>query len=150
MELLYCKQDFLLYVKEYISSQTVHSANSEPKLLHIVLLFNTFSPARLLDFQKKSTLLVYSILLDYQISVKFPPCTFIPSCSFIWYFRVGLLILDFFPGPTALLKALFIKFWKTLKKKNKRTTAMPRLLEELIKILMPYVQGPKFILFGLD
>ena len=65
MELLRSKRELLLDGKEYISSQTVHSANSEPKLSLIVLLFNTFSPARLLDFQKKSTLLVYSILLDY-------------------------------------------------------------------------------------
>jgi hypothetical protein len=62
---LHCEQDLLLHGKEYISSQIVHSANSGPKLSLIVLLFNTFSPARLLDFQKKSTLFVYSILLDY-------------------------------------------------------------------------------------
>ena len=85
MELLYCKQDFLLHGKEYISSQTVHSANSEPKLLFIVSLFTSFPPAHLLDFQKKIhparlfhparllifrkklTLLVYSILLFYSI-----------------------------------------------------------------------------------
>ena len=42
-----------LHGKVYISSQTVHSANSEPKLSLIVLLFNTFSHACLLDFQKK-------------------------------------------------------------------------------------------------
>ena len=89
MELLHCEQDLLLHGKEYISSQTVHGANSEPKLLLIVLLFHTFSPDCLLDFQKKSTLLVYSILLYYQILVKFPPCSFIPSCSFIQCLRVA-------------------------------------------------------------
>jgi hypothetical protein len=51
---------------------------------------------------------------------------------------------------------MFIKFWKTLKKKNKRMTAMPRLMQKLIKILLPYVHfkalffwanfpGPTFI-----
>ena len=53
MELLHCEQDLLFHGKESISSQTVHSANSEPKLSLIVLLFNTFSPAHLLDYQKK-------------------------------------------------------------------------------------------------
>jgi hypothetical protein len=53
MELLHSEQDLLLHGKEYIASQIVHSANSEPKLSLIVLLFNTFSPAHLLDFQKK-------------------------------------------------------------------------------------------------
>ena len=60
-------------------TQTVHSANSEPKLSLIVIIFNTLSPNCSLDFQKKST------LLDYPISVKFPPCSFIPSCPFIEY-----------------------------------------------------------------
>ena len=54
-----CSYSPLLKCKVYISSQTVHSANLEPKLSSIVLLFNTFSLARLLDFQKKSTLLDY-------------------------------------------------------------------------------------------
>ena len=53
MELLHCEQDLLLHGKEYLSSQTVHSANSEPKLSLIGLLFNTFYPVYLLDFQKK-------------------------------------------------------------------------------------------------
>ena len=53
MELPNCEQDLLLNGKGYISSQTMQSANSEPKLSLIVLLFDTFSPAHLLDFQKK-------------------------------------------------------------------------------------------------
>ena len=67
MELLYCKQDLLLHGKVYISSQTVKSTNSEPKLLLIVLLFNAFPPAPLSEFQKKS------------------PCPFIPSCSLLYF-----------------------------------------------------------------
>ena len=86
-----CKQELLLHGKVYISSQTVQSANSEPNChLCIVLLFNTFPPARVLDFQKKknppcsclfhtarllnfrkiSTLLNYSILLFYLIKLE--------------------------------------------------------------------------------
>ena len=54
LELPHCEQDSLIHHgKEYISSQTVHSANSEPKLSLIVLVFNTFSPAHSSDFQKK-------------------------------------------------------------------------------------------------
>ena len=53
MELPNCEQDLLLNGKGYISSQTMQSANSEPKLSLIVLLYNTFSPAHLLDYQKK-------------------------------------------------------------------------------------------------
>ena len=71
--------------KEYIPSETVHFANSEPKLSLIVFLFDTFCPACLLDFQKQihparlfhpiwlinfskiSNLLVYSIVLFHSI-----------------------------------------------------------------------------------
>ena len=82
MELLHSKQDlfWVIFGKEYISSQIVHTANSDPKLLLIALLFDTFSPrslirfskkihtarfhaARLSNFSKISTLFVYSILL---------------------------------------------------------------------------------------
>ena len=46
----------------------------------------------------------------------------------------------------SLIKGLtFIKIWKTLKKKNKRMTAMPRLMQKLIKILMPYVYSRPYI-----
>ena len=80
MELLYCKQDLLLHGKVYISSQTVHSANLEPRFLLIVLLLILF-PCSLIRFSKKKS-----------------SCSFISSCfiinfqknsySFIWYLRV--------------------------------------------------------------
>ena len=50
-------------------------------LFHLCLIIN---------FLKISTLLVYSILLDYQFSEKNSPNSFIPYCSFIQYLRVGL------------------------------------------------------------
>ena len=42
MELPNCEQDLLLNGKGYISSQIMQSANSEPKLSLIVLLFNVW------------------------------------------------------------------------------------------------------------
>ena len=52
IELLHCKQDLLLHGKVYISSQTVHSANLEPRFLLIVLLLILF-PCSLIRFSKK-------------------------------------------------------------------------------------------------
>ena len=70
MELLHCEQDLLFYRVHIISN----SANSKPKLSLIFLLFNIFSPARLLDFQKN------------------PPCSFIPSCSIIKFQKISTLL----------------------------------------------------------
>jgi len=49
--------------------------------------------------------------------------------------------------PYSLIKGpTFIKFWKILKKKiNKRMTAMPRLMQKSIKILMPYVYSRPYV-----
>ena len=102
-ELLHCKQDLLLHDKEYISSI---SNSAQCKFRAKIITYcppNTFSPAHLIDFQKKihparlfhparllnfskiSTLLVYSILLFYSILESTVICISISYPNFLLF-----------------------------------------------------------------
>ena len=80
---VWCDPNFFYYIKEYIPSKTVHSANTEPKLSFIVLLLTLF-PLLAYEIFKKNSLFSFILscsIINFQKNFH-PACLFHPPLLF--------------------------------------------------------------------